>query len=98
VVAVGGAPNDRALSEAWNGALRAGVIGSIGLIMIALIIAGGPAGTLSLPLAFAPLAVAAMPAALLGETVGLPTIAFFGGALAGGAVFAAATVRARRRR
>ena len=59
-------------------------------VLLALLLAwvGGPSGLSSLPIAFAPLAAAAVPAALLGEPVALPTMAFFAGALAGGTALA----------
>ena len=56
-------------------------------------------GLLALPIGLAPLAAALAPAALLGEPVGLPTIAFYAGALAAGAILAMAVagrVRGRR--
>jgi hypothetical protein len=89
-VPIGGAPNDRVLSEAWNRALPAGVVWAIGLIALLLAWLGGPAGLLSLPLALAPLATAAAPAAILREPIGLATIAFLAGAFAGGAALAVA--------
>jgi len=61
------------------------------------VFAGGPAGVLSLPLALAPAAAAIAPAALLGEPVGLPTLAFYGGALAAGALLALAVTPSARR-
>jgi hypothetical protein len=96
-VPVGGAPNDRALSLRWRPALGAGVVAAAVLLAILLMLAGGPAGLLSLPLAFAPAAAAIAPAALLGEPVGLPTLSFVGGALAAGAIVALAVTPARSR-
>ena len=90
LVPVGGAPNDRALSLLWRKALGAGAVAAAGLLAILLVFAGGPAGVLSLPLALAPAAAAIAPAALLGEPVGLPTLSFYGGALAAGALLALA--------
>ena len=80
-------------------ALAVGVGAAAGLLAILLVVVGGPLGLLSLPLALAPLAAAIAPAALLGEPVGLPTIAFYAGALAAGAILAMAVAdRARGRR
>ncbi len=86
--AIGGAPNDAALSEVWNRALRAGLVAAAGTIAILLVLVAGARGILSLPLAFAPLAVAIAPSALLGEPVGLSALSYFGGALVGGAILA----------
>jgi hypothetical protein len=88
VTPIGGAPNDRALSEVWNRALRAGLVAAAGTIAILLVLVAGGGGILSLPLAFAPLAVAVAPSALLREPIGLPALSFFCGALAGGAILA----------
>jgi hypothetical protein len=85
---IGGAPNDQALSERWNRALRAGLIAAAGTIAILLMLVGGPRAITSLPLAFAPLAAAIAPSAILREPVGLPTLSFFAGALVGGALLA----------
>jgi hypothetical protein len=101
VVPIGGAPNDRALSLLWRRALAAGALAAAGVIALLLVIIGGPAGVLSLPLAFAPAAAAIAPAALLGEPVGLPTLSFYAGALAAGAILALAVtppVREDRKR
>jgi hypothetical protein len=94
VAAVGGAANDRALSEAWSDGLRrgAGVVVAWGLLLAVV----GGAGALSwLPLAMAPAAAAALPAALVREPLGLWSLSFLGGALAAGAVLALA-LAARR--
>ncbi len=88
VTPIGGAPNDLALSEVWNRALRAGLVAAAGTIAILLVLVAGGRGILSLPLAFAPLAVAVAPSALLREPIGLPALSFFCGALAGGAILA----------
>jgi hypothetical protein len=93
---VGGAPNDRALSLAWRQSLGPGALVAAALLAILLLLAGGPTGVLSLPLALAPAAAAIAPAALLGEPVGLPTLSFYGGALAAGALLALAVTPARR--
>ena len=73
-----------------GGRSRAGAVAAAGLLAILLVLVGGPAGVLSLPLAFAPVAAAIAPAALLGEPVGLPTLSFYAGALAAGAILALA--------
>ncbi len=85
---IGGAANDRALSEVWNRALRAGLIAASATIGILLVLGAGLRGLLALPLALAPMAAATMPIALLHEPVGLPVLAFFAGAFAGGAFLA----------
>jgi hypothetical protein len=85
---IGGAPNDQALSEFWNRALRAGLIAAAGMIAILLALVGGAVALSSVPLAFAPLAAAMAPSAILREPVGLPMLSFFAGALAGGALLA----------
>jgi len=97
---IGGAANDQALSEFWNRAFRAGLIAAAGTIAILLVLVGGVAGLGSLPLAFAPLAAAMAPSAILREAVGLPMLSFFAGALAGGALLALIVTpsRAERRR
>jgi hypothetical protein len=70
------------------------------MIAIFLVLVGGPAALTALPLAFAPLAAAIAPSAILREPVGLPMISFFAGALAGGALLAliATPSRDERRR
>ena len=73
LVPVGGAPNDRSLSQRWRRALAVGAGAAAGLLAILLVMVGGPLGLLALPLGLAPLAAAIAPAALLGEPVGLPT-------------------------
>jgi hypothetical protein len=95
LVPVGGAPNDRALSQRWKRGLAVGVAAAAGLLAILLVVVGGAAGLLSLPLGLAPLAAAVAPAALLGEPVGLPTISFYAGALAAGAILAMAVASSR---
>jgi hypothetical protein len=96
VVPIGGAPNDRALSLLWKRALGPGAVAAAGLLAILLVLAGGPGGLVSLPLALAPAAAAIAPAALLGEPIGLPTLSFYAGALAAGAVLALAVTPAPR--
>ena len=90
LVPVGGAPNDRVLSAQWRRALVAGAVAAAGLLAVLLVFAGGFGGLLSLPLAFAPAAAAIAPAAVLAEPVGLPTLSFYAGALAAGALLALA--------
>jgi hypothetical protein len=91
---IGGVPSDRALSQVWNRSLRAGLIAASAAIAILLVSIGGPRGVLALPLALAPMAAATVPAALLHEPVGLPMLAFFAGAFAGGAFLAMVAVPA----
>ena len=91
---IGGVVNDRALSEVWNRALRAGLVLASATIAILLMLGAGLRGLLALPLALAPLAAATVPAALLHEPVGLPMLAFFAGAFAGGAFLAVMAVPA----
>ena len=95
---IGGAPNDQALSEFWNRALRAGLIAAAGVIAILLVLVGGLAALASVPLAFAPLAAAMAPSAILREPVGLPMLSFFAGALAGGALLAIIVTPSRSER
>lgn len=97
LVPVGGAPNDSVLSAKWRRAFGAGAIVAGLLIAILLVFAGGLGGLLSLPLAFAPAAAAIAPAAVLAEPVGLPTLSFYAGALAAGALLALAVTPARPR-
>jgi hypothetical protein len=95
---IGGAPNDLALSEIWNRALRAGLVAAAAALGILLVLVGGTRALAALPLAFAPLAAAIAPSAILREQVGLPTISFFAGALAGGALLAMIVTPSRRER
>ena len=100
---IGGAPNDQALSELWNRALRAGLIWAAAMLALLLMLVGGKRALSSLPLAFAPLAAAMTPSALLREPIGLPTLSLFAGTLVGGALLAliatpSRSVRGRRRR
>jgi hypothetical protein len=95
---IGGAPNDQALSEIWNRALRAGLIAAAAVIAILLMLVGGRLAVSSLPLAFAPLAAAMAPSAILREPVGLPTLSFFAGTLVGGALLALIVTPSRRER
>ena len=95
---IGGAPNDQALSEFWNRALRAGLVAAAGMIAVLLMLVGGAAALASVPLAFAPLAAAMAPSAILREPVGLPMLSFFAGALAGGALLAIIVTPSRSER
>jgi hypothetical protein len=95
---IGGAPNDLALSELWNRALRAGLIWAAAVLAILLVLVGGRPALSSLPPAFAPLAVAMAPSTILGEPVGLPTLSFFAGTLVGGALLALIVTPSRRER
>ena len=95
---IGGAANDRALSRVWNRAMRRGIWWAAALLAILFAWVGGGRAVIALPLALAPLATAVAPSALLGEPVGLPTISFFAGALAGGVALAMAATPARARR
>ena len=89
--ALGGAANDRALSDAWLEALRWGAVGLVGLWAVLLVLAGGgPAALAWLPVGLAPAAVAVFPAALVREPLGLWSLAFVAGALAAGGVVAVA--------
>jgi hypothetical protein len=96
MVPVGGAPNDRVLSMLWRRALTTGAVAAAGLLAILLLLTGGSVGLLSLPLAFAPAVAAIAPAALLGEPVGVPTLSFYAGALAAGAILAFAVTPTAR--
>jgi hypothetical protein len=92
---VGGAPNDGALSDEWEEALVPGVaVGATG-IGVLLLLLGGLRGLGWLPVALAPLAAAAAPPAIAGAPLGLATLSFLAGALAGGAVVAS-SLAARR--
>jgi hypothetical protein len=92
---VGGAPNDGALSDEWEEALVPGVAAGAAAIGVLLLILGGLRGLGWLPVALAPLAAAAAPPAIAGVPLGLATLSFLGGALAGGAVVAS-SLAARR--
>jgi hypothetical protein len=94
--AVGGAVHDRLLSDTWQASLRGGVTAAVVALALLLLLAGGGRGLAWLPVALAPFAVALLPAALLREPLGLWSLSFLAGALAGGAVMA--TSQADRRR
>ncbi len=89
-VPLGGIANDRALSAGWTRAFKGGLVIAVAAIGILLVLIGGPAGLVALPLAVAPVVMAMLPAAALAEPVGLPSLSFFAAALAGGAVLAMA--------
>jgi hypothetical protein len=91
---IGGAANDRALSEVWVRGLRPGLIAAAAVVGILLVLIAGPRGILAVPLALAPIAAATLPVALLREPIGLPMLAFFAGAFAGGAFLAVVAVPA----
>jgi hypothetical protein len=95
---IGGAPNDEALSEIWNRSLRAGLISAAAMIAILLALVGGAPALSSLPLAFAPLAAAMAPSAILREPVGLPMLSFYAGALVGGTLLALIATPSRQER
>jgi hypothetical protein len=97
-VVVGGAANDRTLSAGWRRALVAGLLANAAILAVVLVLVGGRAGIAALPIGYAPLAAAAAPAAILGTPIGLPTLSFFCGALAGGAVLAVLAAPPRNRR
>jgi hypothetical protein len=96
VATVGGAANDRALSDAWADGLRPGALAAVLVLVAMLLLVGGARGLTWLPVALAPAAAAALPSLLLHEPVGLWSLSFFGGAWAAGAVIATA-LGARRR-
>jgi hypothetical protein len=95
---IGGAPNDRALSQLWNRVLRAGLISAAAIMAILLVLVAGKPALWSLPVAFAPLAAAMTPAAILREPIGLPTLSFYAGALVGGALLALIVTPSRSER
>jgi hypothetical protein len=95
---IGGAPNDAALSQTWGRALRAGLISAAAMLAILLLLVGGTPALSSVPLAFAPLAAAMAPAAILREPIGLPTLSFYAGTLVGGALLALIVTPSRRER
>jgi hypothetical protein len=94
--AVGGAANDRALSDAWWDGLRRGSAAVVVAWGVLLVLAGGAVALGWLPLALAPAAAAALPSALLREPLGLWSLAFLAGALAAGGFIAAAWAARRR--
>jgi hypothetical protein len=95
-VAVGGAANDRALSDAWGAVLGRGVAGAAAALAALLLWMGGPRALGWLPVAMAPAAAALLPSALLREPLGLPSLSFLAGTLAAGAAVAVALAAGRR--
>jgi hypothetical protein len=96
-VAFGGAANDRALSDAWRDSLRSSAVALVLAWAVLLVLVGGAGGLAWLPLALAPASAAALAPALVREPLGLWGLSFLGGALAAGAVVAAAFAARRRR-
>jgi hypothetical protein len=94
-VAVGGAANDRALSEFLRPALRWGLIAASAVLVVLLIWAGRGRGLLWWPVALAPAALGVIVPAVWGEPVGLRYLALLVGAMAGGVT---ATIAAAARR
>jgi hypothetical protein len=97
VALVGGVAHDRALSEAWLFGLRRGVAYAAGAWALLLVLLGGLGALGWLPLALAPAAAAALAPALVREPVGLWSLSLLAGALAAGAVVAAAFAARRPR-
>jgi hypothetical protein len=93
---VGGAAHDRALSEAFTDGLRGNLAVVVAALGVLLLLVGGISGLGWLPLAFAPVAAAAITPAFLREPIGLWSLSFFAGALAAGALIAAAFAARRR--
>ncbi len=94
-VAVGGAANDRALSEFLRPALRWGAIAVAVVLAVLLIWAGRGRGLLWWPVALAPAAVGVIVPAVWGEPVGLRYVSLLVGVLAAGVT---ATVAAAAKR
>jgi hypothetical protein len=94
---VGGVAHDHALSEAWLFGLRRGVAYAAGGWALLLVLLGGLGALGWLPLALAPAAAAALAPALVREPVGLWSLSLLAGALAAGAVVAAAFAARRPR-
>jgi hypothetical protein len=94
---VGGAANDRALSDFLRPALRWGLLAGVVTLAGLLIFVGGARGLLWLPVALAPAAVAVIPPALFREPVGMLFFSFLAGAFAGGAVWTVALAARRSR-
>jgi hypothetical protein len=94
-VAVGGAANDRALSEFLRPALRWGLIAASVVLAVLLIWAGRGRGLLWWPVALAPAALAVIVPAVSGEPVGLRYLSLLIGAVAAGIT---ATIAAAARR
>jgi hypothetical protein len=88
--AVGGAANDRALSDAWFEGARGGVTMLVAFWAALLLVVGGVRSLAWLPVGLAPAGAAALASALLREPLGLWSLAFVAGALAAGGVVAIA--------
>jgi hypothetical protein len=93
---VGGAAQDRALSEFLRPGFRWGVGLAVALLAAILLAAARARGLFWLPVALAPFAVAVLIPCLLQERVGMLALSFMGGALAGGAALVV-SLAARRR-
>jgi hypothetical protein len=93
----GGVAHDRLLSDAWLTGLRVGGLAVMGVWAVLLVLVGGLGGIWWLPLAPAPAAAAVLAPALVREPVGLWSLSLFAGALAAGAVVAAAFAARRPR-
>ncbi len=94
-VAIGGAANDRALSEFLRPALRWGAIAMAAVLAVLLVWAGRGRGLLWWPVGLAPAALAVIVPALWGEPVGLQYVSLLVGTTAAG-VTAALAEAARR--
>jgi hypothetical protein len=85
---LGGAANDRVLSDQWAATLRVGVLAGVLLLALVLILVGGARGVLWLPLALALPAMAIFVPALTRDPVGVIFLSFWAGAMAAGAAMA----------
>jgi hypothetical protein len=95
-LAVGGAANDRALSDALPlGIRRGGLLATVAVALL-LLASGRGRGVLWLPVGLGPVAAALMVPSLTRDAVGMAFLAFVAGALAGGATWAV-SMAARRR-
>jgi hypothetical protein len=95
-VAVGGAANDRALSDFLRPAVRAGLLVVAAALAGLLSLAGRGRGLLWLPVGLLPAAVTLIVPAVFDEPVGMLFLSFVSGALAGGAAWTV-SLAARRR-
>jgi hypothetical protein len=87
-LAVGGAANDRALSERLRPGMGWGALLAVALLALLLLAAGRGRGLLWLPVALSPAAVAVLVALLMRQPIGMMFISFLAGTLAGGAALA----------
>jgi hypothetical protein len=94
-VAVGGAANDRALSEFLRPALRWGAIAASVALAVLLIWAGRGRGLLWWPVALAPAALGVIVPALWDEPIGLRYLSLLAGAFAVGVTATIATAARR---